>query len=50
MSAARRGSADDENLAVAWFAPDALPHPLAATTRTRIEHALAADASTWFAS
>ena len=42
--------ADDENLAVAWFAPDALPHPLAATTRTRIDHALAADGSTWFAS
>lgn len=42
--------ADDENLAVAWFAPDALPQPLAATTRSRIDHALAADRPTWFAS
>lgn len=28
--------ADDESLAVGWFAPDALPEPLAASTRERL--------------
>lgn len=28
---------DDESLAVGWFAPDALPEPLAASTRERLE-------------
>lgn len=40
---------DDENHDVAWFAPDALPDPLAATTRTRIDQALHGDTVTWFA-
>jgi ADP-ribose pyrophosphatase YjhB (NUDIX family) len=33
--------ADDESTEVGWFLPDALPEPLAATSRQRIAHALA---------
>ena len=44
--------ADDESVAVGWFAPDALPEPLAPSSRERIARALAfrADptAGTWF--
>ena len=29
--------ADDESLEVGWFAPDALPHPLATSTQSRLE-------------
>lgn len=29
--------ADDESLEVGWFAPDALPQPLATSTRSRLE-------------
>ena len=31
--------ADDESTEVGWFAPDALPTPLAASTRSRLAHA-----------
>ena len=44
---------DDESTAVGWFAPDALPEPLASSSRTRIDHALAYRANpergAWFA-
>ena len=40
--------ADDENLDVAWFALDALPENLTATSRLRIEKAIAGDPSAWF--
>lgn len=40
--------ADDENTDVQWFAPDALPEPLAQTTRLRLEKALADDERAWF--
>ncbi|HQY34802.1 NUDIX domain-containing protein [Actinotalea sp.] len=33
--------ADDESLEVGWFAPDALPRPLAASSAERIERTLA---------
>ncbi|QTE29229.1 NUDIX hydrolase [Pengzhenrongella sicca] len=33
-------AADDESTAAGWFAADALPEPLAPSTRTRIAHAL----------
>ena len=39
---------DDESLDVGWFALDALP-PLRASSRTRLERALAFDGRTWFA-
>ncbi|MEE0225799.1 hypothetical protein, partial [Senegalimassilia anaerobia] len=29
--------ADDESLEVGWFAPDALPQPLATSTQSRLE-------------
>lgn len=41
--------ADDENLEVGWFSPDALPAPLNATSVGRIEKALRGDEATWFA-
>lgn len=37
---------DDESLDVGWFAPDALPEPLAETSRQRIDDALAYDPAT----
>ncbi|MGB6069648.1 MAG: NUDIX hydrolase, partial [Rhodococcus sp. (in: high G+C Gram-positive bacteria)] len=40
--------ADDENLDVAWFALDALPENLTATSRLRIEKAIAGEPSAWF--
>ena len=40
--------ADDENLEVAWFAPDDLPEPLTETTRLRHGKALAGRAEAWF--
>ena len=40
--------ADDENLEVAWFAPDDLPEPLTETSRLRLEKALADRAEAWF--
>lgn len=40
--------ADDENTAVQWFAPDALPEPLAETTRLRLDKALAGSEQAWF--
>ena len=39
---------DDENLAVEWFAVDALPDNLADTSRLRIEHALGGVPEAWF--
>lgn len=42
-------AADDENTDVAWFAPDALPDNLSATSRLRIEKALAGSLEAWFA-
>ena len=45
--------ADDESTDVGWFAPDALPEPLAASSRPRIARALAYRGAphdgTWFA-
>lgn len=41
--------ADDENVDVAWFAPDRLPENLTATSALRIEKVLAGDAEAWFA-
>lgn len=40
--------ADDENLEVAWFTPDALPSPLTDSSVGRIEKALRGEAETWF--
>jgi hypothetical protein len=44
--------ADDESTEVGWFAPDALPEPLAASSRHRLERALAfraaPDRAPWF--
>lgn len=40
--------ADDENLAVEWFAPSALPENLTGTSRLRIEHALSGTPEAWF--
>ena len=40
--------ADDENLEVAWFTPDALPEPLTETSRLRLEKALEGRAEAWF--
>ena len=44
---------DDESTAVGWFAPDALPEPLADSSRLRISRALAfraaPDRGPWFA-
>ncbi|MFD6857804.1 NUDIX domain-containing protein [Rhodococcus sp. NPDC060090] len=40
--------ADDENLEVAWFAPDDLPIPLTATSALRLDKALAARTEAWF--
>ncbi|KSZ59301.1 NUDIX hydrolase [Rhodococcus pyridinivorans KG-16] len=40
--------ADDENLEVAWFAPDDLPEPLTETSRLRLGKALAGRAEAWF--
>ena len=44
---------DDESTAVGWFAPDALPTPLAPSSRTRIDQALAyrenPEKGAWFA-
>lgn len=42
-------AADDENLEVAWFSPDALPSPLNDSSVGRIETALRGDAQAWFA-
>ncbi len=39
-AAAAAHVADDESLAVAWFAPDDLPDDVAASSRERIAHAL----------
>ena len=39
---------DDENLAVEWFAVDALPDNLTDTSRLRIEHALSGAPGAWF--
>jgi hypothetical protein len=39
---------DDESLAVGWFALDGLP-PIGELTRRRLELALAAGTSAWFA-
>lgn len=41
-------AADDENLAVGWFAPDALPDNLSEHSALRIEKALAGSAEAWF--
>lgn len=41
--------ADDENLDVRWFAPDALPSDLTASSRLRIAAALRDDERAWFA-
>lgn len=40
--------ADDENTEVDWFSPDALPQPLAQTTRLRLDKALADRPEAWF--
>ncbi|MFF0816382.1 NUDIX domain-containing protein [Rhodococcus sp. NPDC003318] len=40
--------ADDENLEVRWFAPDALPTPLNDSSIGRIEKALRGAAEAWF--
>lgn len=40
--------ADDENLEVAWFEPDALPEPLTDTSRLRLARALDGRAEAWF--
>jgi len=40
---------DDESLEVGWYALDALPQPLAASARRRLERALAHEGRTWFA-
>ncbi|MGG7102853.1 NUDIX hydrolase [Rhodococcus sp. 24CO] len=40
--------ADDENLEVAWFAPDDLPSDLTDTSRLRLEKALQDKAEAWF--
>ncbi|MDL9936754.1 NUDIX domain-containing protein [Gordonia sp. ABSL1-1] len=40
--------ADDENTAVGWFSPDALPADLADTSRLRIAKALRAEPEAWF--
>lgn len=39
---------DDENLEVAWFAPDELPTPLTATSALRLAKALAGRPEAWF--
>ncbi len=45
--------ADDESTEVGWFAPDALPEPLVASSRQRVDRALAfrraPDRGPWFA-
>jgi 8-oxo-dGTP pyrophosphatase MutT (NUDIX family) len=41
--------ADDENLDVRWFSPDALPANLTDSSRRRIAAALRDDERTWFA-
>ncbi|GAA1480020.1 NUDIX domain-containing protein [Gordonia sinesedis] len=41
--------ADDENTAVAWFSPDELPTPLAASSVLRIAKALDDRPEAWFA-
>ncbi|MFZ2172481.1 MAG: NUDIX domain-containing protein [Rhodococcus sp. (in: high G+C Gram-positive bacteria)] len=40
--------ADDENLEVSWFAPDALPQNLTDTSRLRLEKAVADRPEAWF--
>jgi 8-oxo-dGTP pyrophosphatase MutT (NUDIX family) len=40
---------DDESLEVAWFDLDALPAALSASSRFKLERALAFDGRTWFA-
>ncbi|EOM76281.1 NUDIX domain-containing protein [Rhodococcus rhodnii] len=40
--------ADEENMDVRWFEPDALPRKLADSSRLRIEKALAGDERAWF--
>ncbi|MGW0041023.1 NUDIX hydrolase [Rhodococcus sp. NPDC003348] len=40
--------ADEENLEVGWFSPDALPSPLNDSSMGRIEKALRGDRETWF--
>ena len=42
------GVGDDESLEVGWFSPDALPDSLSASTRHKLERALAFDGATWF--
>lgn len=41
-------AADDENLAVEWFAPQDFPADLAATSTLRITHALSGNDHAWF--
>lgn len=41
--------ADDENLEVRWFSPDALPSDMTASSQRRIATALRDDEHTWFA-
>lgn len=41
--------ADDENLEVAWFAPDALPENLLESSARRLAVALSGTAEAWFA-
>lgn len=40
--------ADDENLEVGWFSPDALPEPLTDTSRLRLAKALEGRPEAWF--
>nr|WP_240945309.1 NUDIX domain-containing protein [Rhodococcus sp. HNM0569] len=39
---------DDENLEVAWFAPDALPDDMTESSRLRLDKALRDDERAWF--
>ncbi|MFD4266233.1 NUDIX domain-containing protein [Rhodococcus sp. NPDC058481] len=41
-------AADEENLEVAWFAPDALPADLTESSSRRIERALRGESEAWF--
>jgi len=41
--------ADDENLEVRWFSPDALPSDLTESSRRRLDAALRDDEHAWFA-
>ncbi len=40
--------ADDENLEVGWFSPDALPEPLTDSSRLRLANALEGRPEAWF--